>query len=152
MDAHRSESADVKLERENVLQVLRGDWVAAVRGITLVSVDDNELVIAQDIDQSDVNGVGAAHSGVLYTIADTAAGITANALEPGTQWLTDTATIHHQALAHRGDRLTATSKLVADGDGTRRFETTLRSSAGDVIAILDSVQVRIESEDAEDPA
>lgn len=124
---------------------MRSDWVAAFRGISLVSVDEDELVVSQVIDQSDVNGVGAAHGGVLYTIADSAAGITANALDIGAQWLTETATIHHQTLAHRGDRLTATCKLVTDGEDVRRFETILRNETGDVVAVLDSVMQRIDA-------
>lgn len=124
---------------------MRSDWVAAFRGISLVSVDEDELVVSQVIDQSDVNGVGAAHGGVLYTIADSAAGITANALDIGAQWLTETATIHHQTLAHRGDRLTATCMLVTDGEDVRRFETILRNETGDVVAVLDSVMQRIDA-------
>lgn len=145
MDAHRGDDAAVNLEQRNVEQVMRGDWAAAVRGITLVSVGDNELVISQQIDQSDVNGVGVAHGGVIYTIADSAAGITANALAPGEQWLTESATIHHQALVHQGDSLIATCKLVSDGESVRRFETILKNQDGLVIAILDSVMERIDS-------
>lgn len=145
MTAHRSDDTPGELLRSNVEQVIRGDWVAAVRGITLVSVARDGLVIAQEIDQGDVNGVGVAHSGVLYTIADSAAGITANALDPGARWLTDTATIHHQALAFRGDRLSATCTLVTDGADVRRFETVLHNEAGEVIAILDSVMHRVDS-------
>lgn len=145
MNAHRSDGAALGLQRSNVEQVMRSDWVAAFRGISLVSVDEDELVVSQVIDQSDVNGVGAAHGGVLYTIADSAAGITANALDIGAQWLTETATIHHQTLAHRGDRLTATCKLVTDGEDVRRFETILRNETGDVVAVLDSVMQRIDA-------
>lgn len=145
MNAHRSDGAALGLQRSNVEQVMRSDWVAAFRGISLVSVDEDELVVSQVIDQSDVNGVGAAHGGVLYTIADSAAGITANALDIGAQWLTETATIHHQTLAHRGDRLTATCMLVTDGEDVRRFETILRNETGDVVAVLDSVMQRIDA-------
>lgn len=145
MGAHRSENAAMNLQQRHVEQIMRGDWATAVRGITLVSVGDNELVISQKIDQSDVNGVGVAHGGVIYTIADSAAGITANALAPGEQWLTESATIHHQALVHQGDSLFATCKLLSDGDGVRRFETILKNQDGLVTAILDSVMVRIDS-------
>lgn len=144
VDAHRSDGTIVKLLQSNVEQVIRGDWVAAVRGITVISVDENELVIAQTIDQSDVNGVGVAHGGVLYTIADSAAGLTANALDMESRWLTETATIHHQTLVHRGERLTAACKLVADGADTRRFETVVRNENDEVVAILDSTMQRIE--------
>ncbi|WP_192497089.1 PaaI family thioesterase [Gulosibacter chungangensis] len=144
MDAHRGEGATVELQRGNVEQVMRSDWVAAVRGITLVSVSADALVISQKIDQSDVNGVGVAHGGVLYTILDSAAGITANALEPGAQWLTESATIHYQTLAHQGDLLTATCTMISESADVRRFETVLENQRGEVIAVLDSAMERIE--------
>lgn len=146
VDAHRSKGAAVGLQRSNVEEVMRSDWAAAVRGITLVSVSEEALVISQEIDQSDVNGVGVAHGGVLYLIADSAAGITANALEPGAQWLTESATIHHQTLAHHGDVLSATCKLISEGEGVRRFETVLKNQQDVVIAVLDSTMERIDDD------
>ena len=60
------------------LQLLDDDPYARYNGIKLISIDKNSASLELVIQKDQVNFLGGAHGGCLFTLADTAFGLTAN--------------------------------------------------------------------------
>lgn len=116
--------------------LLEADDASRSRGIELVRVTNDELEVIMPVATHDTNGVGIAHGGVAYFLADSAVGLAANSRGDGDH-VTASATITYLAPGRAGDTLRAVcAGPVAQQGRTSVYTVNVLDSAGRTIAVL----------------
>lgn len=98
-------------------------------GIKLVKVSLNGAELVLDpVRDEETNPYGMIHGGVLYTISDSCAGITARA--DNRRYVTQCADFHYLSSGKAGERLTARSRVIKRGRSSCIVEVTTFDAAG----------------------
>lgn len=111
-------------DRERVAGLLAGDAYAQGLGIELVSVSDEEIVVALDVADSHANFLGVGHGGMVFSLADCAFSLASNSA--GDPAVAIDTHLVLTAASRPGDRLEARVREVSRGRtlGTYRAEVT----------------------------
>ncbi len=106
-----------------VASLLGDDAFAGALGVELVHVDDGAIVVALDLSDAHANFLGAAHGGVVFSLADCALSLASNSA--GSAVAID-AHIVLSAASRPGDRLEARVVEMSRGRtlGTYRVDVT----------------------------
>jgi acyl-CoA thioesterase len=118
--------------RRSAAAMLAGDRMAASLGIEVVDVGPGRATLRMRITEAMRNGVGTAHGGAVFTLADTAYGLACNS--HGRVTVSRCAEVIHIAPAHVGDVLVAVA-----GERSRRgrngvYDVTVERDDGAVVA------------------
>ncbi|MGX7727837.1 PaaI family thioesterase [Rhodococcus sp. 2H158] len=116
--------------------LLEADSASRSRGIELVRVTEDELEVTMPVAAHDTNGVGVAHGGVAYFLADSAVGLAANSRRDGSH-VTASATMTYLAPGRAGDTLRAVCEGPVSQQGrTSVYTVRVLDSACRTIAVL----------------
>jgi acyl-CoA thioesterase len=110
-------------DRERVQNLLADDNYARWLGIELVSVTDDEIVVAMDVIEAHLNFLGLGHGGMVFSLADCALSLASNSAGEAAAINTHLALT---AATRAGDRLEATVREESRGRrlGTYRVDVT----------------------------
>lgn len=117
-----------------VKRLLEADNYAGGLGIELVSVSDEEIVVALDVSDGHANFLGVGHGGMVFSLADCAFSLASNSA--GADAVAIDTHLVLTAATRPGDRLEATVREVSRGRtlGTYRAEVT--RSDGRVVGLF----------------
>lgn len=109
---------------EKVADLLAADSYAGKLGVELVSVSEDEIVVALEMRDDHLNFLGVAHGGVVFSLADCAFSLASNSA--GDRAVAIDTHLVLTAAAKEGDRLQARVREVSRGQtlGTYRAEVT----------------------------
>lgn len=109
---------------ERVADLLTKDAYARKLGVELVSVTDDEIVVALEMRADHLNFLGVGHGGVVFSLADCAFSLASNSA--GDRAVAIDTHLVLTAAAREGDRLQARVREVSRGRtlGTYRAEVT----------------------------
>jgi acyl-CoA thioesterase len=109
---------------EKVADLLAADPYAGKLGVELVSVSEDEIVVALEMRDDHLNFLGVAHGGVVFSLADCAFSLASNSA--GDRAVAIDTHLVLTAAAKEGDRLQARVREVSRGQtlGTYRAEVT----------------------------
>jgi len=109
---------------ERVSDLLTKDAYARKLGVELVSVTDDEIVVALEMRADHLNFLGVGHGGVIFSLADCAFSLASNSA--GARAVAIDTHLVLTATAREGDRLQARVREVSRGRtlGTYRAEVT----------------------------
>lgn len=112
-----------EFESNRVRGLLEGDRYANDLGVELVSVSDDEIVVALEVSDRHANFLGVGHGGMVFSLADCAFSLASNSA--GDAVAIDTHLVL-TAATRPGDRLQATVRELSRGRtlGTYRAEVT----------------------------
>lgn len=110
-------------DRDRVTGLLDADNYARDLGVELISVDDEEIVVALDVADRHANFLGVGHGGMVFSLADCAFSLASN--NAGDAVAIDTHLVL-TAASRPGDRLLASVRELSRGRtlGTYRAEVT----------------------------
>ncbi|WP_168709355.1 PaaI family thioesterase [Arthrobacter sp. PAMC25564] len=121
---------------------LAKDPASCSRGVEIAAVTEDAVEVVFVIGEDDANGVGIAHGGLSYFLADTAVGIAAN-LGNVTN-VTSSATITYLAAGPLGDKLRAVcTGPIASAGRTSVYSTTVSRSDGQLIVVVQSTMMAL---------
>lgn len=127
--------------RQAVRDVHQQNPAAIVRGVTLVDVTHDRVEISMQVTEDDANGVGIAHGGITYFLADTAAGYAANSLGLG-RVVTSAAMVSYLSPGRLGEELRAVCVgPIAHSGRTCVFDTTVIRPDGSPVAVVQSTML-----------
>lgn len=109
------------------------DHFAVGLGISIDSVSETGAVCSMALQQRHLNSQGTAQGGVLFTLADFAFAVAANARQKGT--ITLDANIRY-IRPGKGQRLVATAKQLHAGRQTSVYEVAVTGQNGELAALL----------------
>jgi acyl-CoA thioesterase len=118
---------------EELRQYFGGDHFAVRLGIAIEAVSEREAVCSLALDGTHLNAQGTAQGGVIFTLADFAFAVAANAVSPGT--VTLNAGIQYLAPG-TGARLVATARPVGASGRTSVYQVTVCGEKGRLVAIM----------------
>jgi acyl-CoA thioesterase len=98
---------------ERVAELFAADVYAKALGAELISVTDDELVVALDVEDRHLNFLGGGHGGMVFSLADCAFSLASNSAGPVAVAI-DTHMVF-TAAARTGNRLTATATELSRG-------------------------------------
>jgi acyl-CoA thioesterase len=98
---------------ERVAELFAADSYAKALGAELISVTDDELVVALDVEDRHLNFLGGGHGGMVFSLADCAFSLASNSAGPVAVAI-DTHMVF-TAAARTGNRLTATATELSRG-------------------------------------
>lgn len=117
--------------KERASKILAADRFAVTSGIELVDADANYAVCRMRIKENHLNAAGAVQGGAIFTLADTAFGMAANAQGKLTVSLNNSISYLKRT---RGTALTATAKLVSSTKRICSYEIDVMDDLGELIA------------------
>jgi acyl-CoA thioesterase len=103
-------------------------------GIRMLACEPGRSTMVVTVAESHLNLHGTCHGGLLFTLADTAFGMAANAGEE--KAVTQEAQIHYLAAAALGEKLTATATTLARAGRTAILDVTVTGADGRMIAVF----------------
>jgi acyl-CoA thioesterase len=99
------------------------DAYANALGAELISVSDDELVVALDVEDRHLNFLGGGHGGMVFSLADCAFSLASNSAGPVAVAI-DTHMVF-TAPARTGNRLTATATELSRGRTLATYHVTV---------------------------
>lgn len=129
--------------RHRIEALLERDTASRSRGVELVRASADEVEIRMRVGELDTNGVGVAHGGIAYFLADSAAGLASNSLDEYAR-VTASATMTYLAPAAAGEQLSAVCVgPVAERGRSSVFTVEVKNEHGDCIAVLHESLTRL---------
>ena len=125
---------------EAVRAFFKKDQFAAHSGIRLVSVAAGEAVAEMSVEPYHCNGVGIAHGGAIFTLADFAFAAASNS--HGTVAVAITASISFLKAVESGAVLRAAAREVACGGRVGTYSIEVTSRQGDRVALFQGTVYR----------
>lgn len=119
--------------KEELIEYFKGDLFAMNMGAEIDGVTETGAVCTLALHDGHRNARGVVMGGVLFTLADFAFAVAANA--HGIPTVTFTSQIHFLTPA-RGDTLRAEAELVRDGKTACHYRVTVSDGAGRAVAEL----------------
>ena len=100
------------MDLENISQICRREESGFIshNNIRLVSIDNSHCTLEVSLNVNTKNVWGTAHGGLIFTLADTAAGALGRMIRSGENLTTD-ASIHYYRSTSESQKLSATSKV-----------------------------------------
>lgn len=128
---------------EQAREVFGADRYAALTGITIEYVGDHEAVCELMLDERHRNARGVAMGGVIFTLADFAAAVAANAPAADLHWVSLDSSIHFLSPA-TGDLLTATCRALKLGRSTALYQTIIESpDHSKQVAVVETTMIHV---------
>jgi acyl-CoA thioesterase len=122
--------------------LLDGDPASRSRGVELVGLTEDTVELGFVIERDDANGVGLAHGGLTYFLADTAVGIASNLGDASN--VTASATVTYLAPAPLGEVVRAVCRGPIAGAGrTSVYTTTVTRSDGQPIVVVQATMMEL---------
>jgi phenylacetic acid degradation protein PaaD len=121
-------------DRERVSELFARDAYATDLGVDLVSVTDDELVVALDVEDRHLNFLEGGHGGMVFSLADCAFSLASNSAGPRAVAV-DTHMVF-TAAARSGDRLTATATEMSRGRTLGTYHVIVTRQDGRVAGIF----------------
>lgn len=106
-----------------VADLFAADAYANALGAELISVSDDELVVALDVEDHHLNFLGGGHGGMVFSLADCAFSLASNSAGPVAVAI-DTHMVF-TAPARTGNRLTATATELSRGRTLATYHVTV---------------------------
>lgn len=129
--------------RSRLRRLFQADEATAALGATVLTAESEALTLRFEVARRHTNAHGICHGGVIFFLADAAAGLFANArAAEGEQWVTHTSSAEFLAPARDMDVLDAQCALDSDDGGRRAVFTTVVRRGDDVIAQVACHMVR----------
>lgn len=100
-------------DSDRVGELFASDAYAKELGVELISVSDDELVVALDVEDRHLNFLRGGHGGMVFSLADCAFSLASNSAGPRAVAI-DTHMVF-TAATRSGDRLTATATELSRG-------------------------------------
>lgn len=137
-----STTNEVTIQRRQAVQdVYERDPAALAHGVTVVDVTSDRVEIAMQVTKDDANGVGIAHGGITYFLADTAVGYASNSLGLG-RVVTSAAMVSYLSPGRLGEELRAVCVgPIAHSGRTCVFDTTVMRPDGSPVAVVQSTML-----------
>lgn len=117
---------------EELRAFFEGDRFAMEQGIVIESADEQGAVCSLALRPDQKNAMGSAQGGLVYTLADFAFAVAANAANFGT--VTLNSTIHYLKGVGEG-KLTATARLKSQSRTVCVYEVEVTGPAGQPLAL-----------------
>ncbi|MEZ5651522.1 MAG: hydroxyphenylacetyl-CoA thioesterase PaaI [Burkholderiaceae bacterium] len=112
----------------------RDDHASQALGMEIQRIGPGTAEIAMTIRTDMVNGLGVAHGGFIFLLADSTFAFACNSYNQRT--VAAGAEIHFLAPAHEGDRLTAVCQEVHRGGRSGIYDVTVRRQDGTRVAVF----------------
>lgn len=133
--------------RQAVQEVYERDPAALAHGVVVVDVTDDRVEISMQVTNGDANGVGIAHGGITYFLADTAVGYASNSLGLG-RVVTSAAMVSYLSPGRLGEELRAVCiGPIAHSGRTCVFDTTVIRPDGSPVAVVQSTMLVLRERD-----
>ena len=119
------------MDKNDLLQIRQKEETGFIlhNNIKLSEIDKNHCSLKVNLDANSQNIWGSAHGGLIFTLADTAAGALGRFLHPGVTTTTN-ATIQYFRSAKNSKCLIATSKVQKLGKNISFFEVNITNEMG----------------------
>jgi phenylacetic acid degradation protein PaaD len=117
-----------------ITELFASDAYANALGAELLSVSDNELVVALDVADRHLNFLGGGHGGMVFSLADCAFSLASNSAGPIAVAI-DTHMVF-TAAARSGNRLTATATELSRGRTLATYHVTVVRDDGKVAGLF----------------
>lgn len=123
------------MDAEKFMQQVKVEENGFIRhnGIRIVSVDEEKSILEADVTPESCNVWGMVHGGLLYTMADTAAGVLVRA-RYGRKNVTLDGSMQYLRSTEGAGRLTATAREVRSGRRVCFLEVELTTERGVQVA------------------
>jgi acyl-CoA thioesterase len=121
-------------DEARVAELFAADEYAKGMGIELVSVSDEELVVALTVGENHLNFLGGGHGGMVFSLADCAFSLASNSAGPRAVAI-DTHMVF-TAAADAGTRLTATARELSRGRTLGTYHVTVVRDDGRVAGLF----------------
>jgi len=122
--------------KERAARLLAADRFAVTSGIELVDADADYAVCRIRITDNHRNAAGAVQGGAIFTLADTAFGMAANALGNLTVSLSNTISYLKST---KGDTLIAEAKMISSTKRICTYEIEVKDNLGELIAKMTGI-------------
>jgi acyl-CoA thioesterase len=119
---------------ERVAELFAADAYANALGVELISVTDDELVVALDVEDRHLNFLGGGHGGMVFSLADCAFSLASNSAGPVAVAI-DTHMVF-TAAARTGNRLTATATELSRGRQLATYHVKVVRDDGRVASLF----------------
>lgn len=130
--------------RDRVKGLFADDAYAAALGVELVSVGDDAMVVALNVEDRHLNFLQGGHGGMVFSLADCAFSLASNSAGPRAVAI-DTHMVF-SAAARSGDRLTATAVELTRGRTLATYHVTVTRGDGRTAAIFTgTVHISVET-------
>lgn len=120
-------------DRERVQNLLADDNYARGLGIELVTVTDDEIVVAMDVIEDHLNFLGLGHGGMVFSLADCALSLASNSAGEAAAINTHLALT---AATRAGDRLEATVREESRGRRLGTYRVYVTRGDGRTVALF----------------
>ena len=117
--------------KERATQILAADQFATTSGIVLVDASKDHAVCRMEIAENHLNAAGAVQGGAIFTLADTAFGMAANAEGKLTVSLSNTISYLKST---KGKALIATARRISTTKRICTYEVAVMDDLGELIA------------------
>lgn len=117
--------------KERATKILAADQFATTSGIVLLDADKDFAVCSMGIRENHLNAAGAVQGGAIFTLADTAFGMAANAEGKLTVSLNNNISYLKST---KGKTLIATARRVSSTKRTCNYEIDVKDDLGELIA------------------
>ena len=125
---------------EDARLLLEADPFAAELGVRLLAAEGATAVVELQIQTSHVNFLGVAHGGVLFSLADIAMSIVANASR--TEAVAIEAHVSYIRPARVGDKLRARAEEEHATGSTGEYRATIHDQEGGMVALFSGTVFR----------
>jgi acyl-CoA thioesterase len=129
--------SDADLARRVTLRMRETEGPARVLGLALEAVDVGSARVSMIVRDEMLNGLGACHGGVLFTLADTAFAYACNSRNQAS--VAQHAAISFLAPAHVGDVLTAEARELALEGRSGVYSVRIARADGMTVAMLEGL-------------
>lgn len=117
-----------------VASLLDADNFAKGLGVELVSVTDDEIAVALDVNDSHANFLGVGHGGMVFSLADCAFSLASNSA--GADAVAIDTHLVLTAASRPGDRLEARVRELSRGRTLGTYRAELRRSDGRIVGLF----------------
>lgn len=121
-------------DRERVARLLADDAYARGLGIELVSVSDEEIVVALEVNDSHTNFLGGGHGGMVFSLADCAFSLASNSA--GDPAVAIDTHLVLTAASRPGDRLEARVREASRGRTLGTYRADVTRADGRTVALF----------------
>jgi len=124
----------VATREKTVREAFENDPYVRSQGFRLVSITDNDIVVAMTVRDDHINFFGGTHGGVLFSLADCAFSLASNACEDPAVAIDTHLAI--TASSQAGDELTATAREMTRGKSLATYRVDVTRTDGRIVGLF----------------
>lgn len=117
-----------------VREAFENDPYVRSQGFRLVSITDNDIVVAMTVRHDHINFFGGTHGGVVFSLADCAFSLASNAYEEPAVAIDTHLAI--TASSRAGDELTATAREMTRGKTLATYRVDVTRADGRIVGLF----------------